>query len=213
MKSLTLDINIINPSLHEKYFGYPGDFGPGRLNVTIKTFGHIAEWRDYLLSLQIQSTKIPLVHVDAFHAALRVMLLAWVEPTVIKLAELQALRSLEPALTGAYFDAAFARAKEKNQNIKREDFKPGLGSLLAHAAEHDHLDPTLHNSDKKISGNALNVIRNALAHGDLFNMLPWGGLFESVRAVMEHAYRNSSFDTSWYMPTDVSIPPPTFGLL
>lgn len=29
MTSLALDINIINPALHEHYFNYLGDFGTG----------------------------------------------------------------------------------------------------------------------------------------------------------------------------------------
>ncbi|MBS2127077.1 hypothetical protein KEX41_02265 [Burkholderia thailandensis] len=33
-------------------------------------------------------------------------------------------------------------------------------------------------------------IRNSLAHGDPFDGLPWGGLLELVRDLIEYAYRS-----------------------
>ncbi len=213
MNMLSLDINIINPALHEREFVYIGDFGTGQPNTILPRFMQITEWRDYLLSLKIQSNKVPLVHVDAFHAALRMMLLAWVEPMVIQPAELQALRSLESALIGPYYEEALVLAKEKNPKLKREKFKPSLGKLLDYAVEYDQLDAMLHSVRKKENGNALSVIRNALAHGDLFNTLPWCGLFEAVKAVMEHAHRNSSIDTSVPMPSYLLPEPPSLDLL
>lgn len=95
MTPLVLDIDIINPAIHQQAFTYIGDFGPGRPNKLFLKFNHIAEWRDYLLSLQIRSETVPTIHADAYHAALHMMLLAWAEPAVIKSAELQALRSLD----------------------------------------------------------------------------------------------------------------------
>lgn len=185
-----LDIDIINPTLHERYFNYPGDFGAGRPNKLFLEFHHITEWRDYLLSLQIRSAKVPAIHADAYHVALRMLLLAWADTCLIKPAELQALRSLESALRGVYFQALFEHRRASKPKLASEEFRPGLGDFLDYMAAHDGLDPALHNESKKTTGNALNVIRNVLAHGDPFNGLPWGGLLEAVRDVMEHAHRN-----------------------
>ena len=185
-----LDINIINPALHERYFNYPGDFGTGKPNKLFLEFHHITEWRGYLLSLQIRSAKVPVIPADAYHVALRMLLLAWADTCLVKPAELQALRSLESALRGVYFQVLFERRRALKPKLVPEKFRPGLGEFLEHMAEHDGLDPALHNKSKKTTGNALNFIRNGLAHGDPFNGLPWGGLLEAVRDVMEHAHRN-----------------------
>ncbi len=190
MSGLLLDINLVNPILHERDFVYPGDFGPGRANVPVMPFHHISEWRDYLLTLQIDDPRVPTIHADAYHAALRALLLAWVEPATIKPAELQALRSLEGALRGVYFQPLYEKAPARKPKLKPEAFRPGLGKFLDHMALHDGLPAALHNESKRGTGNALDTIRNALAHGDPFNNLPWGGLFESVREVIVHAYRN-----------------------
>jgi hypothetical protein len=199
MSAFALDINLVNPSLHEKYFTYVGDFGRGRANVPVMAFHQICEWRDYLLSLQIRSAKVPVIHVDAYHVALRMLLLAWADTCLIKPAELQALRSLESALSGVYFQALFERRRASKPKLVNEKFRPGLGDFLDHMAAEDDLDPVLHNESKKATGNALNVIRNGLAHGDPFNGLPWGGLLEAVRDVMEHAYRNNPDPSSPYL--------------
>ena len=191
MTSLDLDINLVNPVFHERCFNYPG--GSGLLE-----FPHIANWRDYLLSLKIRSAKVPTIHTEAYHAALRMMLLTWVEYSAAKSAELQALRSLESALTGAYMD----RLKSKNPKSRAH-----FSDLLEFSVKTDDLPETfalkrladghivykVEKKDKwKYAEWTLPSIRNALAHGDIFNNLPWGGLFEAVREVMEHAYRNHS---------------------
>lgn len=217
MTSLILDIDFINPIYHEGSFNYPGALGDGRANKPVISFRHISEWRDHLLSLQIKSVTVPIIHVEAYHAALKMMLLAWIEPVVIKSAELQALRSLEAALTGAYYQDVYENEKRKRSK-KRErclcckkcekcsileqlEFKPSLGKLLDHMAAHDDLDKSIHSEEKKSNKSALSVIRNGLAHGEIFNHLPCGGLFESIREVIEHAYRNSGIDTSVMDPT------------
>ena len=190
MNGLLLDINLVNPSLHEGCFTYPGSFGSGRVNVPVMAFHHISQWRDYLLTLQINDPRVPTIHVDTYHAALRALLLAWIEPAVIKPAELQALRSLEGALRGVYFHPLYVKARGRRHELKPEDFRPGLGKLLDLMIDHDGLPAALHNEPKRAAGNALDTIRNALAHGDPFNSLPWGGLFESMREVITHAYRS-----------------------
>jgi hypothetical protein len=219
MTSLVLDIDAINQIYHEQLFNYPGDFGKGRSNKIFMPFKHISEWREYLLSLQIRSVRVPTIHVEAYHAALKMMLLAWIEPAVIKSAEFQALRSLESALTGVYYQRVFEKEKHKHSKarkrclgckkcekcatFKQGEFRPGLDKLLDYMASHDDLDNNLHSEEKKSNQSALSIIRNRLAHGEIFNNIPWGGLFESVREVIEHAYRNSGIDTSVVYPTSL----------
>ncbi len=207
MTPLVLDIVLVNTPLHKKHFAYTGDFGPDRPNKTFLEFHHITEWREYLLTLQIRSAKVPSVHANAYHVALRMLLLGWADASLVKPAELQGLRSLEAALVGVYFHPVFEREKIKREKaqekcgdykkcllcskLDRETFRPGLDKLLNHMVAHDKLDRTLHNENKKACGNALSIIRNALAHGEIATSgLPWGGLFEAVREVMEHAYRS-----------------------
>ncbi len=203
MNSLQLDIHLINLALHERDFAYPGDYGPGKSNQPLVQFHHISEWCDYLLTLQIKGPKVPKIHIDAYHAALRVMFLAWVEPACIKTAELQALRSLEGALRGVYFQPIYQKKLTKNPKLKREDFskKLGLGQLLDHMVEHDDLSTSLHSQSNRDYGNALSTIRNRLAHGDPFDTMPWGGLLESVREVMIHAYRNFPGPANYLLQT------------
>lgn len=205
MSGLLLDINLVNPSLHERDFVYPGDFGPGRSNQSLMPFHHISDWRDYLLTLQIDDPRVPTIHVDAYHAALRALLLAWVEPAVIKPAELQALRSLEGALRGVFFQPLYEKALARKPKLKPEEFKSGLGLFLDYMALHDGLPATLHSESKRDRGSALDTIRNTLAHGDPFNTLPWGGLFESVHEVITHAYRNH--------PEPATYPPQVYDML
>ncbi len=199
MNGLLLDVNLVNPNLHEKCFVYPGDFGPDRPNVPVMQFHCIAEWRDYLLGLQIRSRRVPIVFVNSYNVALRTLLLAWAEPAVIKPAELQALRSLEAGLRDVYFQLVFEQEKAKKPKLTRDGFIPGLGRYLGYMAAHDELPPEAHSQAKRDTGNALDVIRNGLAHGNVFNNLPWGGLFESVREMVEHAFRNHP-EPSTYPP-------------
>lgn len=212
MTSLVLDVDVINPIYHKQSFNYPGDFGKGRSNTIFISFKHISEWREYLLALHISSIRVPTIHVEAYHVALKMMLLAWNEPAIIKSAELQALRSMESALTGVYFQLIFEKEKrkhikarnqcggckkcEKCATLKQDGFRPGLEKLLDYMSAHDDLDANLHSEAKKLNQSAMSTIRNKLSHGEILNYLPWGGLFESVREVIEHAYRNSGIDTS-----------------
>jgi hypothetical protein len=168
MIPLDLNINLVNPALHEKPFEKPfGYLVRGHLRV----FRNITEWRDHLLKLQIRGANVPDGFVKNYHVALRMMLLAWVDESIIKLAEFQALRILEAALIAAY--------KKQLKPKSRSSFS----DLISFAIESDDLPK---------SSSSLPKIRNDLAHGDIFILLPWDRLFESVRDVMEHAYRHNA---------------------
>ena len=190
MNGLVLDIDLVNPILHQKHFIYPGSFGPGRPNQPLMQFDHISKWRDYLLTLQVNDTRVPGIHCDAYHDALRILLLAWAEPAVVQSAEMQALRSLEGALRGVYFQRLYEEEQTRQLRLKSENFKPGLNRFLSYMSEHDDLPGALHGKSGRGPGSSLNTIRNRLAHGDPLNKLPCGGLFEAVREVIVHAHRN-----------------------
>jgi hypothetical protein len=187
---LPLDVNLVNPIHHGKNFIYPGSFGPDRSNQSLMQFDHISKWRDYLLTLQIDDTRVPRIHCDAYHDALRALLLAWVEPAIVQSAELQALRSLEGALCGVYFQLLYERELPRRRKVKLEAFRPGLGQFLNFMTECDDLPEALHSKSTRGPGSALDTIRNRLAHGNPLNTLPCGGLFESVRDVIVYAHRN-----------------------
>lgn len=118
MRDLELDINLVNPKLHHKAFYYPGDFGPGRSNVYFMDFKHISEWREYLFSLQIESNRVPDFLAKMYHDSLRILFLAWVETAVIQMAEFQALRTLEAALRGVYYQPLF-EIQSKKKSLTR----------------------------------------------------------------------------------------------
>ena len=202
---LILDVSVIDSDLHNKYFNYPGQ------NGKILEFTTIAGWRDYLESLRIQSSRVPIIHANQYHVALRLMLLGWADGFVIKPAELQALRSLEGALAQGYFDVIFELEQKEREQLRqkcglnksgkcqrcqscspidRMKYRPGLCKYLDYMVAHDSLPNIFHNETKKKGPDALHNIRNGLAHGSPFNNGSWGGLMESVRDVIEHAYRN-----------------------
>jgi hypothetical protein len=207
---LDLDVSLINKDQWAKEFSYPGDFGQGTQNKAILPFANVCEWRDYLLTLQIRSNGIPSIYVDKFNIALRILFLAWVDANIIKAAELQALLSMECALHGAYFRVLFNDEQEKRTALRgkctknREfctfnnyckpindtSFYPGLCRYLDYMVAHDDLPRIYHSKEKKNDCSALYIIRNYLGHGATQSNLPWGGLVDVIREVIEHAYRN-----------------------
>lgn len=116
---------------------------------------------------------------------LRVLYLAWLDDSVIKLAELAALANLEAAIKARY-------------RLKATDM---LESALRHLVnEIGVVDSDLRvvrecggsvvvNLLKASSGGpAVSEVRNQLAHGDPFETLPRAGLFEAVRDLIDFMY-------------------------
>ncbi|GLZ17212.1 hypothetical protein Bpla01_07420 [Burkholderia plantarii] len=151
-----------------------------------------------------------------FRRAQRLYLLAWIDFDLVKAGELVALTALELALKdryGGFFIQQEARKPGKQNHSERT---PPLAQLLEHMVEKDGLtDESLAFTrlyggsvisrlyESKASRNAakkngipktitLVGIRNSLAHGDPFDGLPWGGLLELTRDLIEYAYR-------WYL--------------
>ncbi len=98
-----------------------------------------------------------------------------------KMAEHKALSTLEEALKVAY---------EKKIRFRRN---AGLGAILKTLAEQDPFyaglaDNTKETDQQKRRANAVNVIRDKLSHGESEEVMHWANLFESVKAIMEHAF-------------------------
>ena len=187
-----LDISVINPELHHRYFQYPSSKGQ------ILEFNDIAEWRDYLCTFRIRSRRVPVVHADQFHVALRIMLFAWADAGMIKVAEMAALRALESSLQCNYYQPLLAAnppgkkrsAKQQGQLLPSEPIHFGLAKYLDYMEQHDGLSTVYPFTTFRDNVNALHRIRNGLAHGDVFSGFPWGGLMETVRDIIEHAFRD-----------------------
>ena len=170
-----LDVSIINSELHRRYFQYPS--GKGQ----ILEFNDIAEWRDHLYTCRIRSHRVPTVYADQFHVALKLLLFAWADGHVLKTAELAALSALESSLKFVYYQRFYSATPKK---------QIGLADCLEYMEKEDKLAEIYQYGKFKGQPNALNVIRNGIAHGGLFTGFPWGGLMETVRDIIEHAFRN-----------------------
>jgi len=168
-----LDISIINSELHGRYFQYPSSKGQ------ILEFNDIAEWRDHLYSFRINSYRVPVVYADQFHVALKLLLFAWADGYVLKVAELAALSALESSLKAVYYQRLHSAMPKK---------QIGLADYFEYMEKEDDLSEIYQYEKFKGQPNALNVIRNGIAHGDLFTGFPWGGLMETVRDIIEHAF-------------------------
>jgi hypothetical protein len=186
-----LDISLINPELHHKDFNYVSGTGE-----PLK-FNDIAAWRDYLYTFRISSKRVPVVFADQFHVALRIMLFAWADGRVLKAAELMAASALEGSLKAVYYEKLRAaepkddksQEEEQNQQKKRKQKRFYLADYLEYAVQRDNLSEVYPYENYRGKPNALNVIRNGIAHGYPYSNMPCGGLLETVRDIMEHAFR------------------------
>jgi hypothetical protein len=160
-----------------------------------RQFSTITEWREFILDLCLPEA-IPEVVSGKFLRAQKLYFLAWIDFDVIKAGELMALTALELALKDRYGNKRLARLLEhmvKKDGLKDEKipmFKNYGGSIVTNLYETDasrkarkgtNVEPPM----------TLVEIRNSLAHGDPFDGLPWSGLLELVRDLVEYAYRDS----------------------
>lgn len=160
----------------------------------LRRFDTIIEWREFILSHNLNPL-IPEIIAAKFQRAQKLYFLAWIDYDVIKAGELMALAALEHALKSRYGNMM-------------------LGSLLKHMVESDGLTnekipmfqkygfPIVENlyepkparktqkTDRVVPSMTLSGIRNSLAHGDPFDSMPWSGLLELVRDLVEYAYRD-----------------------
>lgn len=157
--------------------------------AAIMEFVTFAEWKDFVLRLGLQRRTPEIVRLK-YERAHKLYLLAWLDFDLIKAGELIALTTLELALTDRYGD----KVRDKKGQIS-------FSRLLRYLPDHDGLSdaklPMVQRSGgtaiEFLTGKAhpsLNEIRNSLAHGYPFDGLPYGGLLELVRDLIEYAYRD-----------------------
>jgi len=139
-------------------------------------------------------------------------LLAWIDFGLVKAGELVALTALELTLKDRY--GQFFIQQELRKPGKRSRSEPSLQQLLEHMVNEDGLtdeslaftklyggsvipllyeSKTSHDATKtRRLAKAITIagIRNSLAHGDAFDALPWSGLLELIRDLIEYAYRS-----------------------
>ncbi len=85
-----------------------------------------------------------------------------------------------------------------NERVKEEGVKfPGLEYALRYLVNQGGLtDEALRESGARVlqnvlkggNGSSLSEIRNGLAHGNALGGMPWGGLFEVIRALIDFMY-------------------------
>ncbi len=158
---------------------------PGQPTAILQ-FTNLADWRRHVLGLRLRGATPPIFR-RKHDQALQLLFMAWLDVTVIKLAELGALATFEGA----------CKARYPNQEFR------GLENALKYLIEHEGLVDeafrvyretggaivqNLLPTSKDGSGSGFSEIRNRLAHGDPFEILPWCGLFEIVRDLIDFMY-------------------------
>jgi hypothetical protein len=153
------------------------------------SFANFAEWRTFVMNLALRET-IPGIVIAKFERAQKLHILAWIDFDLIKACELVALTALELALTDRYGP----KAKAKYGNT-------AFAHLLRYMPEHDGLTDDKVPVIRRCGGTVVDLltskrepsladIRNDSAHGYPFDGLPWAGLLELVRDLIEYAYRD-----------------------
>lgn len=174
---------------------WPRPGNPG----AILGFAAPEEWIAFLSELDL-SPYVPQIVSTKYRRAQRLYALSWLDLDLVKAGELVSVTALELALKDRY----------AGQIQKRN---PMFSDLLQHLVMKDGLASTEVNFTRLYGGKVANLlyesdatrdarkrhqgpaqptllsIRNGLAHGDPFDGLPWGGLLELIRDLIEYAYR------------------------
>lgn len=179
--------------------------------IALLAFHHFQEWQTFIADRGLHPAT-PRFVGDKFRRAQRLYVLAWLDADLVKAGELVALTALELALTDRY-GGFFCQRPTQTGNKQKRRQTPMLHDLLEYLVDSDGLTdaqlpftrryggsiiPVLRRSratrGESNSGNAsrptLAEIRNSLAHDDPFDGLPWSGLLELVRDLIEYAYRS-----------------------
>ncbi len=160
--------------------------------------------------------------VHKFERAIKLHLLAWADMDLIQTGELVALTALELVLKDRYLheavvprrEAVLREANKEERELYKSELdraeQPSFSDLLKFLVIHDDLtDDKLPICRRAGAGSViagligdvkpgLAGIRNRMAHGHPFDTLPWAGLLEVVRDLIEYPYRD------W--PADVAAP-------
>jgi len=91
-------------------------------------FRNFADWRDFFLAFRL-ADGVPLNMADAFHRALKIAILSWIDDDLYVAAEMAALSALEHSLRDCYLGdekqrrlkRAAERARQKDGTLTEED--------------------------------------------------------------------------------------------
>lgn len=180
-----------------RIFPWPAEGNP----CAFLSFATLAEWRDFVLRMTLHPA-VPKVVSLKFERAQKLYLLAWIDADLIKAGELVALSGLELALKDRYGQKVKARRKGK-----KPDRPIPFAELLRYVVDYDELTdeklPMVQRSGGSVVDSLTDLrepsladIRNGLAHGDPFDGLPWAGLLELVKELIEYAYRDMIDESS-----------------
>jgi hypothetical protein len=205
----SLDISLFSADRVHDPFLMPWPV-PGN-PAALLPFHNYAEWQTFI-DVRGLHPAIPQIVSGKFRRAQNLYLLAWIDFGLLKAGELVALTALELTLKDRYGQSFVKQGPGKPG--KRSRSEPSLHQLLEHMVNEDGLTdeslaftklyggsviPLLYESKTSHGINrtgrlakAITIagIRNSLAHGDPFDGLPWSGLLELIRDLIEYAYRS-----------------------
>ncbi|RYH00343.1 MAG: hypothetical protein EON58_00575 [Alphaproteobacteria bacterium] len=168
--------------------------------ATILAFTSPDDWLAFLKARDL-NTLVPQIVSAKFSRAQRLYALSWLDFDLVKAGELVAITALELALRDRYA----GQMKQK---------RPMLDALLRHLVNEDHLTDDELAFTRRYGGSVEKIlfetnaamqarksdggpppttlvsIRNGLVHGDPFDGLPWSGLLELIRDLIEYVYRD-----------------------
>lgn len=168
---------------------------PGNAGAIVH-FSTADEWRRFILSLDVHSS-LPMIIAGKFRRAQKLYMFGWIEPDVIKAGELAALAALELALKDRYLGLYKEWVQGRGAKLPNLITLP---HLLRYMVDVDGVTNEQLPIFRKSGGDPVGMlfgkdkmslveIRNSLAHGDPFDGLPYGGLLEHVRDLINFAYR------------------------
>lgn len=183
------------------------------------------EWRAFVAALSLDP-RIPDIVRLKFARAQKLFLLGWIDPDLIKGAELVALTTLELALKDR-FGHVVPRLRSKKvdpaspQAIMAQPIRYSFKALLRHLVDGEGLTDAQIPMIARCGGTAIGQLngdtkptlddrRNAVAHGDPFDGMPTSGLIELVRDLIMFAYRGylAQHRATYSFPGELPSAPP-----
>ncbi|VVU50137.1 hypothetical protein BAN20980_02847 [Burkholderia anthina] len=210
-RSDLLDISLFDTERADGSFLMPWPL-PGNPSALLP-FYHFSEWQRFLEARRLHPA-IPEIVGSKFRRAQRLYLLGWIDFGLVKAGELVAMTALELALKDRYGGFFIQQDMRKSGKKSHSERMPSLAQLLEHMVEKDGLTDASLTFTKLYGGSVISLlyeskasrdaakkngmpkaitlagIRNSLAHGDPFDGLPWAGLLELIRDLIEYAYRS-----------------------
>jgi len=202
---------------------WPEPGNPG----AIRQIGCPSAWIELIRSCDLPGA-VPQIVSARFVLAQKLYAYGWMEYGFIKSGELTAVVALELALLERYgrlvSDAQAMKRKKGPTKPSANPRSPMFHNLLHFMVENDGLTDgalpsallyggpvvaRLYEGEKEREARkdtlvgpptTLVGIRNGLAHGDPYDGLPWGGLLELVRDLIEYAYRDMTTETRGHAP-------------